>query len=83
MLTLHTLLADTPLSEPSALPAPVNGHPDPLIDQGGQITVYIGSALIAMGIVAVVGFFSRRIEHALITAFALSFCLVLFFAFTR
>lgn len=82
-MDFNALLADAPLSDPSTLSAPGTGQADPLIDQGGQLTVYIGSALIIVVIAAIVGFFSRRVEHALMTAFVLSLCLVIFFAFTR
>lgn len=78
MINLNTLLANapTPLSSPSV-------QSDPLIDQGGQLTVYIGSALIILGVAAIVGFFSRRIEHAVVAALALSLFLVGFWIFTR
>ncbi|MBE9182703.1 hypothetical protein IQ268_29640 [Oculatella sp. LEGE 06141] len=83
MINFNTLLAGTPLPALSTLSSPATGQSDPLIDQGSQLTVYVGSALIIVGIAAVVGFFSRRIEHALITAFVLSVCLLIFFALTR
>lgn len=82
-LIISVLLADAPISDPSPLQTPSNIHSDPLIDKGGQVTIYIGTALFALGIVAVVGFFSRRVEHAIIAALALSLCLVAFFVFTR
>lgn len=82
MIDFNALLADAPLPEPSALHSP-NVHPDPLIDRGGQLTVYIGSALLVICIAAIVGFFSRRVEHALMTALGLSLCVIGFLAFTR
>jgi hypothetical protein len=83
MLDFMALLADTPLPDPRTLSSPTSSHPDPLIDQGGQLTVYVGSLLLIIGITALVGFFSRRVEHALMTAFTLSFGLIVFWAFTR
>ncbi|MBL1178263.1 hypothetical protein [Pantanalinema sp. GBBB05] len=83
MIHFKALLADTPLPDPTTLSSPINGQPDPLIDQGGQLTIYIGASLIIIGIVAIVGFFSRRVEHALLTALVLSLGLVAFWAFTR
>ncbi|MBD2157273.1 hypothetical protein [Leptolyngbya sp. FACHB-16] len=56
---------------------------DPLIDYGGEVAVYIGAVLFILIIAAIVGFFSRRFEHALITAFSLSFVLLVLFAFSR
>lgn len=83
MIDFNALLADAPLLNSTTLPAPSNAQADPSIDHGGQLVVYIGIALIILGVTATVGFFSRRVEHALITAFALSFCLVAFLVFTR
>lgn len=83
MIDFNALLADAPLTDPRALSSPITRQPDPLIDQGGQIAIYIGTALIFVAIVAIVGFFSRRIEHALITALVLSLCLVVFLVFIR
>lgn len=83
MIDLNALLADTPLPNPTTLHTPSSAHVDPSIDHGGQLAVYIGLALLALGITAVVGFLSRRVEHALLTALALSLCLVSIFAFTR
>lgn len=83
MIDISALLADAPLPDPTTLSSPANTHPDPTIDQGGQMLVYIGTALLVLGAAATVGFFSRRVEHALFTALALSLCLVAFWAFTR
>jgi hypothetical protein len=83
MIKFNALLADASLPDPETLNSPSSVHPDPLIDRGGQITVYIGTALLVVGIAAAVGFFSRRVEHALFTALGLSLCVVAFFVFTR
>ena len=83
MINFNALIADGPLPDPTPLQSPSNLHPDPLIDRGGQLTIYIGTALLIIGIAAAVGFFSRRVEHALFTALALSLCIIAFVVFTR
>ncbi len=83
MININTLLGDAPLPDPNNLSSPSNVQADPLIDHGGQFTVYVGTALLVLGVAAAVGFFSRRVEYALLTALALSLCLVVFFVFTR
>ncbi len=60
-----------------------NAQHDPLIDTGGQLTVGIGFALIIVVIAAIVGFFSRRVEYALLLALVLSLCLVVFWFLIR
>ncbi|XGV98579.1 MAG: hypothetical protein ACAF41_06505 [Leptolyngbya sp. BL-A-14] len=82
MIDLSALLADAPLPDPTTLNAP-RVHDDASIDHGGQIAVYIGLALFGLGITAVIGFLSRRVEYALLTALALSLGLVAVFAVTR
>lgn len=79
IINISKLLADAPLPDPTTLNSPI--HDDPLIDRGGQITVYIGTALLVLVITAIVGFFSRRVEHALFTALGLSLFIITFFAF--
>ncbi|MBW4520121.1 MAG: hypothetical protein KME16_10530 [Scytolyngbya sp. HA4215-MV1] len=83
MINFNHFLADDPLPAPTTGHSPIHVTPDPLIDHGGQLTIYIGTALLILGLAATVGFFSRRVEHALITAFVLSLCLGVFFALTR
>ncbi len=83
MKYLNVLLADAPLTNPSPYQSPPNTMSDPLIAHGGQFTAYVGAALIVLAIAIAVGFFSRRVEHALFTALALSLGVVAFFAFTR
>ncbi|MBD2346706.1 hypothetical protein H6G18_21540 [Anabaena subtropica FACHB-260] len=51
---------------------------DPLIAKGWQREQYIGITILFVALIAVVGFFSRRFEYALIFAFALSLVLIVF-----
>jgi uncharacterized membrane protein HdeD (DUF308 family) len=60
-----------------------NPQPDPLIDTGGEVTVYVGSFILILGIAAIVGVFSRRVEHALFTAFVLSIIPIAVFIFSK
>ncbi|WP_228061881.1 hypothetical protein [[Phormidium] sp. LEGE 05292] len=83
MLKINALLADGPLPDPKTLHSPSNVPADPLINHGEQLSVYIGSFLLVIGIVAIVGFFSRRFEYALIAALVLSFGFIAFLAFSR
>jgi len=83
MLNFSALLADGPLPDPTTVRSPANISPDPTIDHGGQALIYMGLFLLILGITAVVGFFSRRVEHALITALVLSFGLIAVFIFIR
>ena len=55
----------------------------PLIDKGGEDTVYIAAFLIIIASTAIVGALSRRIEHAVFTALGLSLILIAFFFFIR
>lgn len=83
MINFNALLADGPLPDPKTLASPPISHNDPSIDHGGQVIVYIGVTLFVLSVVALVGFFSRRVEYALFTALALSLGLVAFFIFAR
>ncbi|MBD2386873.1 hypothetical protein [Cylindrospermum sp. FACHB-282] len=60
---------------------PANGAvtKDSLIAKGLQKEQYFGIALLFAGLIAVVGFFSRRFEYALVFAIALSIILIVFF----
>lgn len=70
---LYLFLASAPLPDPSDLRPPATGtRTDPLIDKGGELTVSIGAVLLVIGIAALVGVFSRRIEYAVFTALILS-----------
>ncbi|BAZ70948.1 hypothetical protein NIES4106_57450 (plasmid) [Fischerella sp. NIES-4106] len=55
---------------------------DPLIDKGGEVTIYIGAFLIIIAIAAIIGVLSRRIEHAVLTALGLSLIPIAIFFFT-
>ncbi|MDZ8186397.1 MAG: hypothetical protein RMX96_16295 [Nostoc sp. ChiSLP02] len=54
---------------------------DPLIARSLQKEQYIGIIGIAIALVAAVGFFSRRIEYAIVFAIFLSAILIGFFLF--
>lgn len=54
---------------------------DPLIAKGEEVTVYIGTFLMIIVIATIVGLLSRRIEHAVFTAFGLSLILIALFFF--
>jgi len=54
---------------------------DPLIAQGLQKEQYVGIIGLAIALVAAVGFFSRRIEYAIMFAIALSAVIITFFLF--
>lgn len=52
---------------------------DSLIAKGWQREQYVGIAILFVGLIAVVGFFSRRFEYALVFAITLSIILIVFF----
>ena len=52
---------------------------DPLIAKGLQKEQYIGIFSVAVSLILVVGFFSRKVEYALLFAAALSIVLIAFF----
>ena len=52
---------------------------DPLIAKGLQKGQYIGIIGLAIALVAAVGFFSRRVEYAIVFAIVLSVILITFF----
>lgn len=52
---------------------------DPLIAKGGEKIVYMGCFLLVIGLVAIVGVVSRRIEYAILLALVLSVILIAFF----
>jgi hypothetical protein len=56
---------------------------DPLIEKGGEVSVYIGRFLIIVVIAAIVGILSRWLEHAVFTALGLSLISIALFFFTR
>ncbi|MGA7933797.1 MAG: hypothetical protein WCA35_09640 [Kovacikia sp.] len=82
-IDLYSLLADAPRSDITLNQPPPPSQSDPMVDQGGELTVYIGIFLLIIGIAAIVGIFSRRVEHALMTALGLSIIPIAFFLFSR
>lgn len=54
----------------------------PLINKGGEVTVYIGVFLLIIVIAAIVGMFNQRVEHAVFTALGLSLISIIVFFFT-
>ncbi|MBD2592919.1 hypothetical protein H6G74_01080 [Nostoc spongiaeforme FACHB-130] len=54
---------------------------DPLIAKNLQKGQYVGILGLAIALVAAVGFFSRRVEYAIMFAIALSAVLITFFLF--
>lgn len=52
---------------------------DSLIAKGWQKEQYIGIAILLVGLITIIGFFSRRFEYALIFALTLSVILIVFF----
>ncbi|MBD2451028.1 hypothetical protein H6G76_28650 [Nostoc sp. FACHB-152] len=60
---------------------PPGTNKDPLIAHGLQKGQYIGIFGLAIAIIAAVGFFSRRVEYAIIFAIALSGLIITFLLF--
>ena len=52
---------------------------DPLIAKGLQKEQYIGIVGLAIALIAVIGFFSRRVEYAVLFAIIFSVILIVFF----
>ncbi|MDP5337979.1 MAG: hypothetical protein NWQ28_05325 [Nodularia sp. (in: cyanobacteria)] len=52
---------------------------DSLIAKGWQREQYIGIGILAITLIAAVGYFSRRFAYALLFAFTLSIILIVFF----
>ncbi|MBK1987866.1 hypothetical protein A0J48_009995 [Sphaerospermopsis aphanizomenoides BCCUSP55] len=52
---------------------------DSLIAKSWQKEQYIGIAILLVSLIAIIGFFSRRFEYALIFALTLSIILIVFF----
>ncbi|WGV23176.1 hypothetical protein [Halotia branconii] len=61
------------------IPASKETPPDPLIAKRLQRGQYVGVVILAVGLIAAVGYLSRRFEYALLFAFALSIVLIVFF----
>lgn len=49
----------------------------PLVNQGGEDTIYIGVGILAVVIVLVIGLLSRRVEYAIIAAVIITAILIL------
>ncbi|QYX34064.1 hypothetical protein K2F26_03140 [Sphaerospermopsis torques-reginae ITEP-024] len=52
---------------------------DSLIAKNLQKEQYIGIAILLVGLITIIGFFSRRFEYALIFALTISMILIVFF----
>lgn len=60
-------------------PPPGTTQNDPLIAKGLQKGQYIGILGLAIAIIAVIGYFSRRVEYAILFAITLSIVLITFY----
>ncbi|MBD2676575.1 MULTISPECIES: hypothetical protein [Nostoc] len=60
---------------------PPSTNKDPLIARNLQKEQYIGIIGLAIALIAAVGFFSRRVEYAIVFAIILSAVLIAFFLF--
>lgn len=66
------------LEVPSPSPQPQELPPlPPLINQGGEDTIYIGVGILAVVVVLVIGLLSRRVEYAIIAAVIIAAVLIL------
>ncbi|MEH2390717.1 MAG: hypothetical protein V7K21_03250 [Nostoc sp.] len=77
---MNLYLQEIPASqrEPKAIQeTPVPGQ-DPLIARGLQKQQYVGIIGLAIALIAAVGFFSRRVEYAIVFAVILSIVLITF-----
>jgi len=81
----QTLFADKALPDPKTLRSEQqtshDAQSDPLIAHGWQKATYIGTALLAFGFVALVGIFSRKVEHMIVAALMLTLVIIGFFVF--
>ncbi len=81
----QTFFADKALPNPKTLRSEQqtakDAQSDPLIARGWQKATYIGTALLAFGIVALVGIFSRKVEHMIVAALMLTLVIIGFFVF--
>ncbi|WP_413172351.1 hypothetical protein [Anabaena azotica] len=76
------LLAKELPSPKSIQETPIPGkNQDPLIARNLQKEQYVGIIGLAITLVAAVGFFSRRVEYAIVFALFLSAILIAFFLF--
>ncbi|MBR8838647.1 MAG: hypothetical protein DSM106950_32760 [Stigonema ocellatum SAG 48.90 = DSM 106950] len=79
-------LPNEEFQRPQRSPFPIRETPsqattqqDPLIAKGLQQGQYLGIVTFAIALVAVIGFFSRRVEYAILFAVTLSVILIGFF----
>ncbi len=74
------LIASTPLPNPKTLETqPPSENPvsrDPLIAAGWQNVTYAGSVMVMLGVLAIIGIFSQKIEYVIGIAFVLSMVLI-------
>ncbi len=68
---LPSTIQEIPSSEPM--------QQDSLIAKGWEREQYIGIGILAIVLIAAVGYFSRRFAYALLFAFTLSIILIVFF----
>jgi hypothetical protein len=53
-------------------PSPDPALSDPLVNKGAQHLIYIAAGVFTVLVVAIVGFLSRKVEHAIATALIMS-----------
>ncbi|OUL19330.1 hypothetical protein [Nostoc sp. 106C] len=77
---MNLYLQDIPASDlpPKAIQETPGPTKDPLIARGLQKEQYVSIAILALILIAAVGFFSRRVEYAIMFAFALSIVFIAF-----
>ncbi|BAY21359.1 hypothetical protein NIES2100_11110 [Calothrix sp. NIES-2100] len=77
---MNLYLQEIPASElsPKAIEETPAPGKDPLIARGLQKEQYVAISVLAIILVAAVGFFSRRVEYAIMFAFALSIVFIAF-----
>ncbi|WP_370569799.1 hypothetical protein [Sphaerospermopsis sp. LEGE 00249] len=89
ILTIHTLCVSASLHEINSyqystrktnnIEETPSGSNDSLIAKNLQKEQYIGIAILLVGLITIIGFFSRRFEYALIFALTITMILMVFF----
>ena len=89
ILTIHTLCVSASLHEINSyqystrktnnIEETPSGSDDSLIAKNLQKEQYIGIAILLVGLITIIGFFSRRFEYALIFALTITMILMVFF----
>ncbi len=73
-------IASAPLPDPKTLrteqPSDSRVKDDPLIAKGWENSVYVGSVLLVLGILVIVGIFSQKIEYVIGMALVLTVILI-------